>query len=107
MLSIVDYCKKIDPSYRPAFDILQEQGKIKAEATSLKDLVVKDREKVRELEEDINQSYMAAWRDMLPKSCRYKKPLYVNIGDLEKLPEGEQLYILPCFLPPGKHTYLV
>jgi len=50
------------------------------------------------------------WKGVLEQYLEYRKPFLVDAYQLNK-PQYKgrckNLYVLPCFMPAGKHTYLV
>lgn len=50
------------------------------------------------------------WRIIIEQYLEYRKPFLVDAYQLNKpMYSGRcpNLYVLPCFIPAGKHTYLV
>lgn len=61
------------------------------------------------MEKYVNDTYKLNWKEIITKNLRYRKPFFLN-SPPQKDPDddsSEQVFVLPCFIKPGKQFYSV
>lgn len=56
----------------------------------------------------MNESYKNQWKEQINKNIKYKKAHYLNASTIiQNNFASQELYVLPCFMKPGKQLYSV
>jgi len=105
MMKLSDFIYSLDEK-PDILEMLQDQGKIRTSAENVSELNQREmkiyNQAVAKYDYDL---FSYKWDLLICKHLRYKKPAIINL-----LPEdyaaARDLYILPCFTPPGKQQML-
>lgn len=55
----------------------------------------------------MQETYRMQWKNVVQKYAKYKKLKVVNVDLLDSIDHKEELYVIPCFMKPGKQCYMV
>ena len=107
MFTISEYCGIINPVRHDFLEIMKERRWLREEINKEEHMTRKELDKLDELKQEMRNSVITGWKDILATHIKYRKVFIANSQYLDALPKGEVIYVYPIFLKPGKHQYVV
>ncbi|CDW89852.1 UNKNOWN [Stylonychia lemnae] len=110
LLKIEQFCQIIDKDPPDLYTILRRKKLIGKEFSTYEELPDQLKKQFDpELKDHIKNHYRKSFKEVIMKNSLYRRPYLVNGQFLERFSDRtqEQLYVYPCFIRAGKHSYIV